>query len=295
MEFFHEPVLLKEAISGLDVKAGEKYIDATLGGGGHSETIIKKGGQVLGIDCDCEALNFAQKRLESACPLGVFKLVKDNFFNIFEVAKKNNFYPASGVLFDLGVSSYQLETHSRGFSFNKAGQLDMRMDRDLKVSAADLVNALSENELDLLFQKYGEEFHSRAITRAIIRSRMIKPIKTTDELVEIIVKVARKRTGSDRSHPATRIFQALRIAVNDELNSLKEALPQAEKLLKKDGRLVIISFHSLEDRIVKNFFKEREELNQLTVLTKKPITPSKEEIKKNVRSRSAKLRIAEKL
>lgn len=295
---FHIPVLLKEVIEGLNVKPGKKYIDATLGGGGHTLEILKKGGEVLGIDCDSEAIEYSRKRLEAACPLGVYppagrwKLIKGNFADILKIAKKENFYPVSGILFDLGVSSHQLETSSRGFSFNREGLLDMRMDKDLIVSAADLVNALSKNELYFIFKKFGEEFHSREIADAIIRARRVSPIKTTDELARIVLKVAGKRTKRDRTHPATRIFQALRICVNDELNNLKRALPQVLELLEKGGRLAVISFHSLEDRIVKNFLKENEELRRLKILTKKPIRPGEEEIKKNVRSRSAKLRIA---
>lgn len=304
MAEYHVPVLLKETIKLLNVRKGKKYLDATLGGGGHSLAILKKGGQVLGIDCDSDALNYASKRLETAhhgggqaCPLGVYqwKLVKGNFSKIGEIAKKENFYPVSGILFDLGVSSYQLKTPERGFSFNSTGPLDMRMDKELMVTAADLINGLSENELSLIFKKFGEEFHSRAIACAIVRTRLIKPIRTADQLVKIILRVTGQRMKNDRLHPATKIFQALRICVNDELNNLKKALPTSLSLLEKEGRLVVISFHSLEDRIVKNFLRENERLNKLEILTKKPIRPTDEEIRSNPKSKSAKLRAAKKV
>ena len=291
---FHKPVLLKEAIEFLAVKSGEKYIDATLGGGGHTEAILKSGGILLGIDCDPEAIAAARRRLSSACPGASWRLIRGNFENLKEIAMSNNFFPAAGILFDLGVSSYQLETPQRGFSFNLEGPLDMRMDPDLKVTAADLINCLSENELTEIFFKFGEERFSRRIANAICRARQVAPIKAANELAEVILRVRPKRGRFDRSHPATRCFQALRIAVNDELNNLKKALPQALEILKPGGRLVVLSFHSLEDRIVKNFLKEKAKEKEIKILTKKPIRPSEKEIEENPRSRSAKLRAGEK-
>jgi len=300
-KLFHKPVLLKEAIEFLAVKSGEKYIDATVGGGGHSEAILKSGGILLGIDCDPEAIAAARRRLSSACPLrrdvgaGAFwRLVRGNFGNLKEIAVKNDFFPAAGVIFDLGVSSHQLETDYRGFSFNLKGPLDMRMDPDLKVTAADLINCLSEHELAEIFFKFGEEKYSRRIARVICRARQLAPIKTADELAEIILRARPRRGRFDRTHPATRCFQALRIAVNDELSNLKKALPQALEILKPGGRLVVLSFHSLEDRIVKNFLKEKEKEGEIKILTKKPIRPTEVEIKQNPRSRSGKLRAGEK-
>lgn len=297
METFHKPVLLKETIELLDIKKNEIYIDATIGGGGHSIEILRAGGILIGIDCDPEAIEFTRKRLNQACPLGAFRwtLINDNFVNLEKIVKSLNIEKVGGILFDLGVSSYQLETPKRGFSFNADAKLDMRMDPRLSVTAADLVNALNEGELYELFTKYGEEFHSRAIARAICRARRAKPILTCNQLAQIIVRSVPKRGRYDRTHPATRVFQALRIAVNDEINNLKEALPQTEKILKSGGRLVVLSFHSLEDRIVKNFMKEKERLGSFKVLFKKPLIPSKEEILENPRSRSAKLRAGEKL
>lgn len=301
----HKPVLLKEIIEFLNIKKGGKYIDATVGSGGHSLEIIKKGGIVLGIDCDPWAVKAAREFLSSACPtlkrggsaLGfknLWRLAQGNFRDLKKIALKNDFYPVEGIIFDLGVSSYQLEVGERGFSFRREGPLDMRMDPKLKVTAADLINTLSENEITEIFKKFGEEKYARRIARGICRAREIRPIKTTKELVEIIIRNL-PRGERRKKHPARKCFQALRIVVNDELGNLKEALPQAIELLKKGGRLAVISFHSLEDRIVKNFFKEEEKKGNLKILTKKPIRPTEEEKKLNPRSRSAKLRVAQKI
>jgi 16S rRNA (cytosine1402-N4)-methyltransferase len=306
MAKFHEPVLLKESIDYLEVKKGEKYIDATLGGGGHTLAILKKQGQVLGIDCDPEAIKAARERLSQACPIRLsalsrnvgssasWRLAQGNFAHLKTIAAREGFSRVAGILFDLGVSSYQLSEAHRGFSFNLEAPLDMRMDPSLKVTAADLVNGLNQGELHELFSKLGEEHYSRRIAEAICLARRLKPIKTCDDLARVILRARPKRGKYDRTHPATRCFLALRIAVNDELNSLRKALPSALEILKPKGRLVIISFHSGEDRIVKRFF-EREEGESLKILTKKPVRPTPEEVKKNPRSRSAKLRAAEKI
>ncbi|PIS14540.1 16S rRNA (cytosine(1402)-N(4))-methyltransferase [Candidatus Shapirobacteria bacterium CG09_land_8_20_14_0_10_39_12] len=293
---YHIPALLNETVDLLNVKPGKRFIDATLGGGGHSEEIVRKKGMLLGIDQDPEAVSFASERLKTfACPgLVPPKIVQSNFSRIDEVAKDVGFEKVDGILFDLGVSSHQLETAQRGFSFNQ-GPLDMRMDKTFSVTAKDLVNGLNEGELADLFLKLGEERLSQRYAKAICKERLIKPIATCNELSEIIVKEALPRGKFDRTHPATRVFQALRIAVNDELNSLKEALPKAVELLNKKGRLVLLSFHSLEDGIVKRFFLDQEEKGILKIITKKPITPSAEEVNLNPRARSAKLRAAEKI
>lgn len=296
MTKFHEPVLLKEVVKFLKIKKGEKYIDATVGGGGHSEAILKLSGRILAIDYDPEAIKAARDYLASACPPGKhhnWRLVSGNFSNLYQIAKKEKFLAVAGILFDLGVSAHQLETARRGFSFNFKGPLDMRMDPNLKVTAADLVNGLNKGELAELFKKFGQEHYSRRLAEAICRARRIEPIKTCQELAGIIVK-AKLGRGNEQIHPATRCFQALRIAVNDELNNLKKALPQALSLLKLEGRLVVISFHSGEDRIVKQFFKNKEEKGELGIMTKKPIRPAEAEVERNPHSRSAKLRVAEK-
>lgn len=302
MARFHKPALLKETTNYLKVIRGEKYIDATVGGGGHSEAILKLGGKILGIDCDPEAIKAARRYLSTACPGPKFRtpntfwrLVQGNFVHLKNLAKENNFTRVAGILFDLGVSAYQLETPKRGFSFNLEGPLDMRMDPSLSVTAADLVNGLNKGELDKLFSELGQEHYSRRIAEAICRARRLKPIKTSKELAEIVVRVKSKRSKFARLHPATLCFQALRIAVNDELNSLKKALPQALDLLKLDGRLVVISFHSGEDRIVKRFFRKKDKAKELQILTKKPVRPTIKEVGQNPRSRSAKLRAGEKI
>lgn len=288
MTTFHEPVLLKEAIEYLNIKPGEKYIDATVGGGGHTEVILKKGGKVLGLDLDPEAIEAAKQHLTSACPNASWQLAQGNFAHLKKISEEHQFTKVAGIIFDLGVSSHQLEKMERGFSFNSEAPLDMRMDLNQEVTAADLVNGLTEKELAELFFKLGDEPFSRRIAAAIAKARQTAPIKIGKELAEIIAKV-KPRQG--KLHPATRCFQALRIAVNDELNNLRQGLAQAIKILGPKGRLVVISFHSGEDRIVKLFFKDQ---SNLEVLTKKPIEPTREEIMVNPRSRSAKLRAAEK-
>lgn len=297
---FHKSVLLKETIDYLQVEKGKKYIDATLGGGGHGSEIIKKGGVVLGIDCDQEAIPYLRRKwkLEARSWNIAEKnltLIWGNFKNIDEIARLHNFGKVSGILFDLGVSSHQLEMTERGFSFQKDSVLDMRMDKSLKVTAADLINGLTKEELNELFTKLAQENLSWAISNRLVRARKIKPVKTTRQLASLIEDVYR-RHGMKRSriNPATRVFQALRIVVNDELNNLREALPQAASLLDWQGRLVVISFHSLEDRIVKNFYQEQERMGNFQILTQKPVVPSLVEIKENPRARSAKMRVLEK-
>lgn len=296
---YHIPALLKETVEALNVRPRLKYIDATLGGGGHSEEILKRGGLLLGIDQDPEAIVYASARLEQACPTAAGfpppKLARGNFSGIDKIAEDNGFRKVDGILFDLGVSSHQLESEQRGFSFNQEGPLDMRMSPDLGVTAKDLVNALNEGELTRLFLKFGEEKFSKRYARAICSARKAGRIETCNELAQIILREAPRRSRFDRTHPATRVFQALRIAVNDELNSIKEALPKAVGLLNKGGRIAVLSFHSLEDGIVKKYFRESEKDGILKIINNKPIIPTREESKINPRARSAKLRVAEKL
>lgn len=302
MKIFHQPVLLHEVVGWLKVRPGGFYIDATLGGGGHAAAILKLKGIILGIDCDPEAIKAARKCLSAACPprsdtdvvSASWRLVRANFRDIERIAKANGFSKVDGILADLGVSSHQLETPERGFSFNQDGPLDMRMDPDLKVTAADLVNGLTKYELEKLFSTISQEYHAGRIAAAIVRARTLKLIKTANELAEIVIRAQPRRGKFDRTHPATRVFQALRIAVNDELNNLRQFLPQALSLLRPGGRLAVISFHSGEDRIVKNFFRQAREAGEMIVLTKKPVRPSVGEIENNPRSRSAKLRVGEK-
>ncbi|RJQ37950.1 16S rRNA (cytosine(1402)-N(4))-methyltransferase RsmH [Candidatus Microgenomates bacterium] len=297
MNNYHIPVLLKEVLDFLNIQDGQKYIDATLGGGGHSFEILKRGGRLLAIDVDQEAVDYVQENLKSQISnlknIGKnLVLVRGNFKDIDKIAHLNGFDKVSGIVFDLGVSSHQLESKERGFSFLNDAPLDMRMDKDLGVRALDLINILTKGELYELFIKLGEEYNARAISDAILSARRIRPIETTGELAKIIASVSGKFS---KIHPATKVFQALRIAVNDELNSLREALPKALELLEKNGLLLIISFHSLEDRIVKNEFIKFEKEGFGEILTKKPIVPSLEEINRNRRSRSSKLRVIKRI
>ncbi|MBI3093087.1 MAG: 16S rRNA (cytosine(1402)-N(4))-methyltransferase RsmH [Candidatus Levybacteria bacterium] len=289
MNNFHTPVLLQEVLEFLRIEKGKKYIDATIGGGGHSFEILKRGGIVLGIDCDEEAIEYINEKIKNQKSKIKYwerlALAQGNFRDIGEIARSNHFEQVSGILFDLGVSSHQLEDAKRGFSFQKEGPLDMRMNHKLSVKAADLINGLTKGELYELFSKLAEEPRALAISESIIRARRISPIKTTSELVMAISKVK----------SLARVFQALRIAVNDELNNLRSALPQAVSLLEPGGRLAVISFHSLEDRIVKNAFLDFQNKDFGIIITKKPIVPSSLEIKMNKRSRSAKLRVLEKV
>jgi 16S rRNA (cytosine1402-N4)-methyltransferase len=292
MSNFHEPVLLKEAIEGLRVKTNEKYIDATLGGGGHSAEILNQGGIVLGIDVDKDAIaNTQENKPEN------LTVARGNFRDIDEIARLNKFDKVAGIIFDLGVSSHQIDSSMRGFSFQNEGPLDMRMDQDLGVRALDLIKILTKGELYEIFTKFGEESRAWAISDAIVRARGVKPIETTMQLAQVIEKGLRaKGLSADftRAGQSKKVFQALRIVVNDELSTITEALPKAEKLLKEKGRLCVISFHSLEDRIVKQKFLEFAEKKMGKIITEKPIVPTEEEIKRNARSRSAKLRIFEK-
>ncbi len=303
MNYYHKPVMPTESIEYLNVTPGFWYIDCNLGGGGHTSKILEKGGKVIGIDLDNDAIREVAKKynlevVNSKRGLRAFSdnliLAQSNFANIDQVAYELDIKEIAGIFFDLGVSSFQLETAQRGFSFNLDAPLDMRMDQSFGATAADLVNGLHEKELAELFWKYGEENFSKVIAKKIVEVRKSKRIETTNQLANIISSVRRK-SPVDRTHPATRVFQALRIAVNDEINSLKEALPKASNLLSIKGRLVVISFHSLEDRVVKNYFKKLEDEQKAKILTGKPIEPSEEEVNINPRSRSGKLRAIEKV
>lgn len=291
----HESVLKKEVVEHLKPKPNDNFIDATIGDGGHSFEIIKRiqpNGKILGIDWDSEMMHRLNLKTKKE-KLKNLILVNDNFKNLKEIVKKN--CPEwqgkiSGILFDLGFSFWHIEKSKRGFSFKEDEILDMRYDRKSKITAIDILNKWQEKEIERILREYGEERYSRKIAKKIIEQRKKKPILKTFELVGII-----KRTvpfKKEKIHPATRTFQALRIAVNNELENLKKALPQTVEILKKGGRLVVISFHSLEDRIVKNFLKEKKESREVEILTKKPVIPTKEEIQKNPRARSAKLRAA---
>lgn len=292
MNKYHTSVLLHEVIELLNIGSGKKYIDATLGGGGHTAEILKRGGIVLGIDADQDAIDYVKENLKAEVGNLKLEISRGNFKDLEHIARRHNFDKVAGIIFDLGVSGHQFDTPERGFSFQKEGPLDMRMDKELKVAATDLVNALTKGELYEIFSKLGEERFSRAIANGIVRARQVGPIITTAELWEII---RRSVPGNISAETGARIFQALRIVINDELNNLKIALPQAFNLLDKEGKIAVISFHSLEDRIVKNQFAKWAEGGLGKVLTKKPVIPSEEEIAKNKRSRSAKLRVIQRI
>jgi 16S rRNA (cytosine1402-N4)-methyltransferase len=306
LELHHTPVMVPEIMQALKTQPGGRYIDGTLGEGGHSKSIlnaVEPGGQVLGLDADAEAITVATERLMEHGD--AFLAINTNFRDIRATALRYEFVPVHGVLFDLGVSSLQLDRESRGFSFRRSDPLDMRFSFDQQLTAADIVNEYAESELaDLIFH-LGEDRAARRIARLIVQKR---PINTSLELAELIEKVSPRR--GKRMHPATRTFQAIRIAVNDELSALETALEQAVSLLGQDGRLAVISYHSLEDRIVKNFIRKQasdcicppgtpvcrcNHLATLKMISRRPLTPTDSEIETNQRSRSAKLRVAERI
>ncbi|MFH0768061.1 MAG: 16S rRNA (cytosine(1402)-N(4))-methyltransferase RsmH [Chloroflexota bacterium] len=301
----HIPVLVEETIKALNVQPGGRYIDCTLGGGRHAAAILEHsspGGQLLGIDADPEAIKIARARLQAYS--GSTLLINDNFVNLQAICYKHDFLPVHGILFDLGLSSLQLSS-SRGFSFQHDAPLDMRLSPDQHLTAADIVNTYSENELANLLMIYGEEGFSRRIAHRIVQER---PLETTLQLAHTIERAVGSRRG--RIHPATKTFQALRIAVNRELEYLEAALKQTVNLLGFEGRLVVISYHSLEDRIVKRFMQQESQgcicppdiptcvcghSASLRLINRRVITPSVAEVQINPRSRSAKLRASERI
>lgn len=306
LELHHTPVMIPEIIQALKAHPGGRYIDGTLGEGGHSKSIlnaIEPGGQVLGLDADAEAITVATERLMEHGD--AFLAINANFRDIRATALRYEFVPVHGVLFDLGVSSLQLDRESRGFSFRRSDPLDMRFSFEQQLTAADIVNQYAESELaDLIFH-LGEDRAARRIAKAIVHNR---PVNTSLELAELIEKVSPRR--GKRMHPATRTFQAIRIAVNDELSALETSLEQAVSLLGQGGRLAVISYHSLEDRIVKNFIRKQasdcicppgtpickcNHLATLKMVSRRPLTPTESEIETNRRARSAKLRVAERI
>ena len=306
--FKHYSVLLNEAVEGLDIKEDGIYVDCTLGGAGHSLEILKrlKNGKLYAFDQDNVALENAKEKLAEYSDKVVF--IKSNFVNLKEKLAELGVHEVDGVLYDLGVSSPQLDTPERGFSYNYDTRLDMRMDTDAKISAYEVVNEYSYHDLVKIFYRYGEENFSKQIARNIEKKREQKPIETTFELVEIIkesIPAAKRRSGG---HPAKRVFQAIRIAVNNELSVFEDSLEQAIDIVSVGGRISVITFHSLEDRICKQIFNSyskskdipknlpimpEESLSKLKVITRKPIYPSDIELEENNRSRSAKLRVAE--
>lgn len=310
LEYKHVSVLYNEALEGLNIKKDGIYIDGTLGGAGHSKGILDRldTGKLIGIDQDINAINNAKKKLKEYEDKVI--LVHNNFKNIKSILKDLNIDAVDGVLLDLGVSSYQLDEASRGFSYMQDAPLDMRMDEFSKISAWDIVNNYSEEELNRIISEYGEERWSKRIAKFIVNERIDKSIDTTRELVSVIKKAIPKGARNDGPHPGKRTFQAIRIEVNKELSILKDAILDISSILHTKGRICIITFHSLEDRIVKNTFKylykdcicpteypicRCDKKREIKIITKKPIMPSQYEIETNPRARSAKLRIAQKI
>jgi 16S rRNA (cytosine1402-N4)-methyltransferase len=302
---YHETVLLAETVERLAPAPGKVLVDGTLGGGGHAMALLAEGARVIGLDHDPEALAFAERRLVEFGEL--FQPVRSNFARLGEALDGIGVGTVDGVLLDLGVSSRQIDAPERGFSFMHDGPLDMRMDPQNPISAADLVNTMSGDQLEKIFRNFGEEPAARKIAAKLTRERLVSPFTTTKQLADAVESVV-PRHG--RTHPATRIFQALRIAVNRELDVLNEGLEQATRRLAPGGRLAVITFHSLEDRIVKIFFKERtvetidrpewpaarpNPLYQFKAITRKPVIASDAEQRVNPRSRSAKLRVVERI
>lgn len=327
MNTLHKPVLLNEILEYLNPQAGQNFIDCTLGGGGHTTAILNKvipGGKVLAIDLDKEAIKNYESRIKNQELRKNLILVNDNFVNLEKIIVEHNFSPVNGVLVDFGFSSDQIENSERGFSFLREGPLDMRFGGRRSeiggrnsLTAEEVVNKWSQKELETIFREYGEEWMAGKIASRIIEERKRDPIRTTLQLVGIIEKAKRRR---GKISPATKVFQALRIAVNNELENIKNFLPQAVKILSPKGRLAVISFHSLEDRIVKYFFKsialsnhtcrvanspfaenadgvvgEEKDAPLIKIINKKVIKPEYKEISKNPRARSAKLRVIEKI
>ena len=311
MGVFHIPVMIREVIASLRCRAGAVYVDGTVGGGGHAEAILRStapDGLLIGIDTDQEAIEEAGKRLAPYKNRTI--LVKGNFADMDTILTGMDIGKADGILLDLGVSSHQLDTAYRGFSFTLDAPLDMRMDRSRGSSAYDLIHTLSEEGLERIIRKYGEERMARRIARSIVENRNFTPIRTTADLAAVVVRALPHAAGRQRIHPATRTFQALRIAVNDELTGLHRAIVGGMERLRPGGRFSVISFHSLEDRIVKSAFRIGEKgcicppdlpicacgrKPTLKVVTRKPIIPGEAEISNNPRSRSAKLRTAERI
>lgn len=306
---YHTPVLLGEVLAYMQPAEGKTIVDGTLGGGGHAEAMLRAGARVVGVDQDDEALAFARGRLDEYS--ASFIPLRGNFADLPQLLAKAGIGKVDGILIDIGVSSRQLDEPGRGFSFAKEGPLDMRMDRTGGQTAADLVNTLPEQELRTIFHQYGEERAAGKIARRIVERRAEKPFVTTSDLsgfVETIMPRAKGPAG--KIHPATRVFQALRIAVNDELGALKRFLENAAQLLNPGGRLLVITFHSLEDRMVKQFFKHASQTHvdrkewpeprpnpgyHFKLITRRPVIAGTEELGSNKRSRSAKLRVAEKI
>ena len=295
---YHIPVMLEEVINYLELRPGMTIVDATMGTGGHSKEIVQRimpGGRLIGIDRDKESLGICRQRLEKYADACEF--VHANFVDLDSVLKNLSIEKIDGIVFDLGISSFQLSDAQRGFSFQNEGPLDMRLDRESYISAYDLVNNLNEEEISELLWIFGEERWHNRIARLLVQERERQPISTTEQLANIVTRSVpyKYRHKYYRIHPATRTFQAVRIAVNRELEILESALNKAIEFLKENARICVISFHSLEDRQVKHTFRKAAAGELVKIITNKPLTPGMDELQANPSSRSSKLRVAERL
>lgn len=303
----HQPVLLKEVLEALQISDGQVIVDGTLGLGGYSEAVLNSGKKVKIVAFELDQVNLEVAKVKLQDFSGEVTYINDNFANIKEALAKEGVEQIDSVMLDLGLSSPQVDVAERGFSFAKDGALDMRFGKEQKVTAADVVNSYSAGELTRIFREYGEERYARNIAKSIVERRLEKRFERTLDLADFIVSLTKGPKG--KIHPATRVFQALRIEVNRELESLLKVLTDSVDLMRSKGRLAVVSYHSLEDRIVKNFFRDfsREFINlpgeltttylepKVRIINKKPIVPTPEEVRRNPRARSAKLRIAEKI
>ncbi|KKP59193.1 MAG: Ribosomal RNA small subunit methyltransferase H [Candidatus Gottesmanbacteria bacterium GW2011_GWA1_34_13] len=294
-QIFHEPVLLNEVVECLQVSDDKWYIDATAGGGGHTKGILNKGGKVLCIDRDLEAVAYLKEKFKQEIATGKVIIRQMNFNQIKDCVSQAGIAKIYGIIFDLGLSTYQIKKSTRGFSFNNDAMLDMRMSQEEKLTAKEIINNYSQNDLYEIFRKFGEENLAREIAYAIYRARSVKPIEKTGQLKQIVESIYKKAKVHTKINPATKVFQALRIEVNRELENLQIGINQAMDILIPGGRCAVISFHSLEDRIVKQFFNETVENKTGKIIYKRPLRASKLELRENPSSRSAKLRIIEKL
>jgi 16S rRNA (cytosine1402-N4)-methyltransferase len=310
MDNFHKPVLLAEALHYLDLSSGSKIVDCTIGGAGHAVEVMKilgNKGTLLGLDLDDEALNVAKEVLAPFSQQII--LIKGNFKDLDSILKEHEIGLVDGIFFDLGISSHQIDKAERGFSFQKDGPLDMRMDNRQALKASDVINQYKREEIEKILKDFGEERYAKKISRKIVERRDKKRLRTTKELEEVIRGII-SGSKKEKINPATRTFQAIRIEVNKELKNLKEGLNEAIECIRKGGRIVVISYHSIEDRIVKETFKRAEKgcvcppdfpkcvcnkVSLVKVITKKPVRPSVDEVKENPRARSAKLRAVEKI
>jgi len=297
-EKLHIPVMLREVIDYLDPKPGQIIVDATLGTGGHSFEILKKitpGGRLIGIDRDEDSLAICRQRFSEFN--GSYELVHANFADLDQVLENLGIKKIDGIVFDLGISTYQLKDTERGFSFQQEGPLDMRMDKSSYISAYDLVNNLNENEISNMLWSFGQERWHNRIAHLLVEERRNQPISTTRQLADLVMRAIpyRYRKGYYRIHPATRTFQAVRIAVNRELEILESAIRKAVAILKNKAKICVISFHSLEDRVIKHTFRALKADGLVNIITAKPMTPVASEVAANPSSRSSKFRVAERI